>query len=64
MVDTETCKRCQYRGKPNGCEGCLVPIVHEVEEERNARLRAREAWAAAKRHKRNKLLRKVGRTPV
>ena len=61
MIERETCAHCQYRNQPNGCDGCLVPTVYEVMEERERKFRDKEARAAGRRRKAINLAKKMGK---
>ena len=37
-VHRETCERCQYKGLPGGCDGCLAGIAYDCADERLAKI--------------------------
>lgn len=37
-IKRTVCENCEFRSKPDGCNGCLVPIVYDCADERAQRV--------------------------
>lgn len=43
-IKRTVCETCEFRLKPDGCNGCLVPIVYDCADERADRVYRKSAF--------------------